>query len=120
MPRWQRPLPEMPAEPGATRNGHKSEAERVVSVQLSEARLAWQKLKNEEKERELQIQLGTLVELEVIKKQVLAANYTVKQQVLAVIERANLPRDAKIDLRHKLVEVLKDLAFEHQHKDTGG
>ena len=113
-------MPGMPAEPGAVGNGHKSAAERAVSIQLSETRLAWQRLKNEEKERELQVQLGNLVAKDVFMRQVRAANATVRKTVLAVIERANLPYETRVRLKHDMMEILNELPFEQQHTDTGG
>lgn len=88
-------------------------AEKALYLQKAEQTLRWQQLKNEEKEKELQLKLGTLVELDVIKKQVLAANFTVKQQVLAVIERANLPHETRVRLKHQMIEALNELAYEH-------
>jgi hypothetical protein len=105
----------MPAEPRAVGGGHQSKAEKAVPVQLSEARLEWQRLKNERAEKEMQLRLGELVELEVIKKQVLAANHTVKQQVLAVIERANLPHEKRVRLKHEMIQALNELAYEQRN-----
>lgn len=98
--------------PGA--NGNHSTEEKALYIQKAEQSLKWQQLKNEKAEKELQAKLGSLVELEVIKCQVLAANHTVKQQVLAVIARANLPHESRVRLKHQMIEALNELAYEHR------
>lgn len=112
MSRWKRPIEGGPAEPGAVSGGHQSKAEKAVSLRLSEERLRWQRIKNEKAEMELKAKQGSMVYLDDIKREVLAANNIVKQQVLAVIERANLPRDVRLALRREMITVLKELAYE--------
>jgi hypothetical protein len=93
--------------------GNNSKAEKALYLQKAEQSLKWQQLKNERAEKEMQAKLGTLVELEVIKRHVLAANVSVKNQVLAVIERENIPHDVRVRLKHKMIEALNELAYEN-------
>jgi hypothetical protein len=121
MPRWTRPLPDAPAEPVAIGNGHKSKAEKALTVQLSEERLKRLIAQNEKLQIELKAHRGNLVDFDTIKRQVLAANTTVKQQLLALPDRVAGDLTAMTDafairalLTKAITEALNQLAYEHQ------
>src|SRR5262245_37198904 len=122
MPRWQNKdretgeSPENNAPPEeAVGRGHKSKAEKVLSLQLSQERLKKLRAQNKKLALDLKAKAGGLVDLEDIKRKVIAANVSVKNQVLAVIERANLPRESKLALRQEMIRALNDLAYEEMH-----
>jgi hypothetical protein len=118
MPRWNKPLPDAPAEPGAG-NGHLSKAERSVTVQLSEERLKRLVAQNEKLQLELKAHRGDMVDKDVFQRQVIAANHVVKQQLLALPDRLagdlSVMTDAKAireRLRKTITEALNELAYE--------
>lgn len=87
-------------------------ARKALSVKLAEARLKRLNAQNKKLALDYKSKTGGLVSLEVIMREVLAANVSVKNQVLAVIERANLPRESKLALRQEMIRALNDLAYE--------
>ena len=104
--------------PGTT--GKASKEEKALYIQKAEQTVRWNQLKIEKAEKELQLKLGTLVELAVIKRQVLAANYTVKNQLLALPDRLagelavmTDPHAIRNRLRTSIIETLNELAYEH-------
>lgn len=99
-------------------HGRSTIAEKALYIQKAEQQLRWAKLKNEEKEKALQAKLGNLVDREQFMNQVLAANQIVKQQILAVIERANLSHESRARLRHEMIAALNELAYERGSNHT--
>lgn len=90
----------------------RSKANKAVSLRIAEERLKRLRKQNKKIDLDIQSRSGGLVDYETIKRQVIQANLSVKQQVLAVIERANLARETKIDLKQQLTQALNDLAYE--------
>jgi hypothetical protein len=109
-----------PAEPGSVGSAHQSKAEKAVSIRLAEARLKRLEAQNQKLALEMRAKQGNLVELDVIKRQVLAANHTVKNQLLALPNRlagdlsvTTDPRAIREMLRRSIIETLNELAYEH-------
>ena len=59
---------------------------------------------------------GQLVNREEFERQVRAANAIVKNTVLGVIEQADLPHEVRARLKHDMLAVLNNLAYEQQEK----
>lgn len=104
---------EKPILPGNS-TGYLNPSEKKLYLQKAEAQLEWQRKKNQKITLELKEKQGGLVDFDLIKRQVLQCNQMVKQQVLAVIERANLPREARLLLRKQMVNALNELAYEQE------
>lgn len=94
-----------------------------ISLRTAKARLTRVLRQNEKINLELKRLKGDSVSFEVHKREVLAANSTVKQQVLAVPHRlaAQLtaiddPREVSRVLTEALTECLNDLAYERDQE----
>jgi hypothetical protein len=85
---------------------------RSLSVQIASARLQRLRTQNKNLDLDYRAKAGGYVLLEDIKRQVLAANVSVKNQVLAVIENSHLTREDKIVLKRNMIQALNDLAYE--------
>jgi len=93
-------------------------ARKSISVKLAEARLRRLTAQNKQLQYEYRTKAGAYVLLEDIKREVLAANVSVKNQVFAVIERADLPRESKLALRREMAQALNDLAYERTRETS--
>jgi hypothetical protein len=101
----------MPVLPAGS--DHRSKAEKTLGLRLAAERLKRLRRQNERLRIELKREKGDLVSFEAIKRQVLAANTSVKNQIFAVIERADyLPREHRLQLKREMIQALTDLAYE--------
>jgi len=119
MPRWKsqdaetgEPLENNAPPPESVGGGHQSKTESVLSIQLSKERLRKLRMQNKKLALDYKAKAGGYVLLEDVKRQVLACNVSVKNQVFAVIERADLTREQKLALRREMIQALNDLAYE--------
>src|SRR5262245_57056429 len=80
-----------------------------LTKQLAKARLSRIRKQNRKLDLELKSRQGGLVDFAEIRKEVLQANTSVKQQIFAVIERANLPFESKLTLKKEMTRALNDL-----------
>jgi hypothetical protein len=103
---------------GAT-NDHKGAAYKALTTKLAEQRLIRLRQQNAKLKLELRKLRGQVAPLEDIKRQVLAANQVVKNQLLALPDRLAMPliyltdpRDIRRVLREGIVDALNDLAYE--------
>jgi hypothetical protein len=114
------------AAPGETRsetnNGtdnKKGKEYSALTTKLAEQRLIRLKHQNSKLKIELRKLRGQVVPLEQLKREVLAANQVVKNQLLALPDRLAMPlihltdpRDIRRVLRDGIADALNDLAYE--------
>lgn len=101
-----------PTKHGAARVG--------ISMTLAQERLKRLRLQNKKLALDQREREGTLVDRQEFMNQVLAANHIVKQHLLAVIERAEIPPDSRVRLRQQMIDALNELAYERGHTHTAG
>jgi hypothetical protein len=97
----------------------KGAAYKALTTKLAEQRLIRLRQQNAKLKLELRKLRGQVAPVDEIKRQVLAANHVVKNQLLALPDRLAMPlihlsdpRDIRRVLRDGIVDALNDLAYE--------